>query len=163
MTFFGEPDITYKRRRRSATRSPLFAYDQYILAQAKKWARELIHRHLLSKITIVPGYSKKMSDKTMLKKLGFNVEESDVSQWWTLEDVKNAMIEFDEDNEFDQQLVTWHVNAADKFNKQETKKHEKLYGKNEVSDIDVSEIESQIGMRSNLKKKNHNRFDKLKV
>lgn len=155
MTVFGEEEITRKpRQKSSSTTSP---FEQFVLAQAKKYAREKIKDYLRYK---KPG---KMTDVMRGKQLGFIEEEVSVSQCATVDEVHEVLKGFDGAEEWDKRLGEWYTDAHIRFEKQIEKQNEEY--SSDLGEADrPSETELQEDMRKEvMKRRDPARFKMLKV
>jgi len=159
MTVFGEEEITPKPRKKlsSTTSAKTSPFEQFVLTQAKKYAREKIQQYLRYK---KPG---KMTDVMRGKQLGFSEDEVTVSRCTTVDEVHEVLKGFDGAEEWDKQLGKWYADAQARFAKQLEKQDEK-YFRDLVEADTPSETELLQGVKKGLmKRSNADRYKTVKV
>ena len=159
MTVFGEEAITRKPRQKSSssTSAKPSPVEQFVLAQAKKYAREKIQQYLRSK---KPG---KMTDVMRGKQLGFIEEEVTVSRCTTVDEVHEVLMGLGCADEWDKQLGKWYAEAHARFEKQLENQHEE-YFRDLVEADTPSETELLEGVKKGLmKRRSADRYKTIKV
>ena len=143
MTVFGEEEITRKPRQKSSstTSAKPSPFEQFVLAQAKKYAREKIQQYLRSK---KPGM---MTDVMRGKKLGFSEEEVTVSWCTTVDEVHEVLKGCECADEWDKQLGKWYADAYERFEKQLENQDEKYF-----RDLGEADTPSETELLEGVKK-----------
>lgn len=158
MTVYGEEAITRKPREKSssATSAKPSPLEQFVLTQAKKYAREKIQQYLRSK---KPG---KMTDVMRWKQLGFGEEEVTVSQCATVEEVHEVLKGCECADEWNKQLGKWYADAYERFEKQLEKQNEEDFRDLGESDT-PSDGELREEIKGKFKRSDPARFKGIKV